>query len=363
MVEMSLVAPPKTVTCTVELKPAWSVLQSIMVIGKADYMLGFGEWVTQTAAALTEEQRHASSLLFNPLFGTTLPADEHWPDFPAYLAYLEAEDPAVMRDRALKRCCGDKDDDGEIEAPTLEEVLASEEVYLDLVRSHYIQKGMEDEFDRDRHAEAYTLLKDPPALNSRLTAYLRTMWETHLADEWARVEPMLNESVEAFQKFDHSQLDTAETFRAITGRILPEMWHEYFEDVEHITFIPSAHMGPYVGMHTDGKAARVFFGARLPEGVDVKSPALSRSELLVRLSALADDTRLRILELVTGEDELCAQDIMNRLDLSQSATSRHLRQLSATGYLIERRREGAKCYRLNRDRVDDIVEALSDFFS
>jgi DNA-binding MarR family transcriptional regulator len=52
-----------------------------------------------------------------------------------------------------------------------------------------------------------------------------------------------------------------------------------------------------------------------------------------------------------------------RLQLTQSATSRHLRQLSAAGYVVERRREGAKCYSLNRDRVTEMHHALEQFVS
>jgi ArsR family transcriptional regulator len=82
---------------------------------------------------------------------------------------------------------------------------------------------------------------------------------------------------------------------------------------------------------------------------------------MICLSALGDDTRLTILELLTHHNELCAQDIMNMLDLSQSSASRHLRQLTATGYLIERRREIAKCYSLNDERVEDTLRALKQF--
>ena len=52
---------------------------------------------------------------------------------------------------------------------------------------------------------------------------------------------------------------------------------------------------------------------------------------------------------------------MARLDVSQSAASRHLRQLSATGYLTERRRAGEKCYSLNRGRVSNTFHALDQF--
>jgi DNA-binding transcriptional ArsR family regulator len=52
---------------------------------------------------------------------------------------------------------------------------------------------------------------------------------------------------------------------------------------------------------------------------------------------------------------------MLRLDLSQSAVSRHLRQISAAGYITERWHDGSKCYRLNRERINDTLQALKRF--
>ena len=92
----------------------------------------------------------------------------------------------------------------------------------------------------------------------------------------------------------------------------------------------------------------------------VSSSTLSRSELLMRLNALANDTRLRIMELLAKEAELNTSDIMAQLGLSQSAASRHLEHLTATGYLIVRH-EGAKYYRLNPDRIDHTFKALKAF--
>jgi DNA-binding transcriptional ArsR family regulator len=197
-------------------------------------------------------------------------------------------------------------------------------------------------------------------MQQMIVQHLRWMWDNVMAAEWARVLPMLNESAAAFQRLDTSGMNVLEAIRAVTGRDLSG----HFEaQPEHIVFVPSAHIGPYVSwdLLDGGKTALMAFGARLPEGVQAVSPALSRSELLVRLSALADDTRLCILELLTHHDELCAQDIIEKLDLSQSAASRHLRQLTATGYLIERRREVAKCYSLNPRRVEDTLMALKRF--
>jgi ArsR family transcriptional regulator len=102
------------------------------------------------------------------------------------------------------------------------------------------------------------------------------------------------------------------------------------------------------------------FGARLPEGVTFSAPDLSRTELLVRLNALADNNRLRILKRISERGEQSSQEIIAHLQLSQPTVSRHLRQLTATGYLLERRCNG-KCYRLNPKRIQATLNALSTF--
>ena len=59
--------------------------------------------------------------------------------------------------------------------------------------------------------------------------------------------------------------------------------------------------------------------------------------------ALADETRLKILWLLLGEEELCVCDIMKVLGITQSKASRHLRYLFNTG-LVTDRREGLWMY-------------------
>ena len=106
---------------------------------------------------------------------------------------------------------------------------------------------------------------------------------------------------------------------------------------------------------------RFIVSARIPEGVPSHLSALSRSELLVRLNALADDTRLRILELLARQGEMSTPDVRAQLELSQSAVSRHLEHLTATGYLIGEREQGTNLYRLNPDRIDHTFKALKEF--
>ena len=58
--------------------------------------------------------------------------------------------------------------------------------------------------------------------------------------------------------------------------------------------------------------------------------------------ALSDETRLRILALLTA-GELCVCDLMAVLDLPQSTVSRHLAYLRNAG-LVEDRRQGVWMY-------------------
>ena len=53
--------------------------------------------------------------------------------------------------------------------------------------------------------------------------------------------------------------------------------------------------------------------------------------------AFADETRLRILNLLAQEKELCVCDIMAVLRLPQSKVSRHLGYLRNSGLVVDRR--------------------------
>jgi len=195
-----------------------------------------------------------------------------------------------------------------------------------------------------------------------IVSHLRMMWNEVLKDEWERVLPLVNESVEAFAQVDLAGMTDDEVMRFVTGQE-HEKWTELIESVDSVVFVPSAHMGPYLGAFHSDDVAWINFGARQPQGVLHGITDLSRAELLVWLSALSDDTRLRILGLIRERGELCAQEIIDILALTQSTCSRHLRQLTASGYLQERRQEIGKCYNLNLERFADTARAIESYIS
>ena len=121
------------------------------------------------------------------------------------------------------------------------------------------------------------------------------------------------------------QFNGIDTNDCTTGQTLGETkWKRGLESFERVIFVPTAHAGPYLGKFHGGDTLWVLFGARLPQGVRFHAPDLSRAEIIMRLSALTDDNRLRILKLVSEEGEQSSQDIMSHLTPSQTAQRHRL---------------------------------------
>jgi ArsR family transcriptional regulator, arsenate/arsenite/antimonite-responsive transcriptional repressor len=82
--------------------------------------------------------------------------------------------------------------------------------------------------------------------------------------------------------------------------------------------------------------------------------------------ALSDETRLQIMVLLLGREELCVCDFVGALGQTQSKISRHLRYLYNAG-LVQDRREGLWMhYRLSPDLKPEqatVVTALSQAVS
>jgi DNA-binding transcriptional ArsR family regulator len=355
---MEYIYAPPTVKVDFALAPAINVYESLNLLSSVDELSGLNAWVEQTAQALSPELRRVNNMLFGT--GTCMRPSATLPDFPAYIRWMEDREPSEFIRRAFWMVT-EEALPGE-PAPDVEVLIQDVETYVGYVERWYRFKKAEKgyTFNPQPLRDIHPYLSNPAALKQLIIDHLRTTWESVLKPEWERKLPLLQESIEAFQQMEYHNLTAVEAIRAVTGRDVSYLDWQWGE---HMIFVPSPHIGPYITPYTmdDSKTMWLLFGVRMPEGTRLRSNELSRSELNIRLSALADDTRLRILELVAQRGELCAQDIITMLDLSQSAASRNLRQLTATGYLTERRRETAKCYSLNYDRVDDTLKAMRRF--
>jgi DNA-binding transcriptional ArsR family regulator len=346
------------------LEPALNAFNSLSLLNKTEYLQGLDDWVTRTIAALPKERWHTHEVVFVGLYYAVEP-QRSYADFTDYIDDVARQDPLALRDRvfdAYANCPWNKSKAAGMRAAPLPAIetatlLADRETFLNYLRERFSPDHVIERIE----IEAHRLLNDPPAMKELIVSHLQYMWTEVMAAEWERARTLLQACVDAYRQIDFNGLSSVQATQQVVGHELDEHWQNTLSDAGRIVFVPSAHVGPYLMRFTAGTVTYLLFGARQPQGILGPSPDLSRSELLVRLMALADDTRLRILHLLAQRGEMCSPDIIRELELSQSAASRHLQQLSATGYIFERRRDGAKCYSLNGDHVDDTFRALSHF--
>jgi DNA-binding transcriptional ArsR family regulator len=351
--------PVEPVTPIVSLQPVYNQLESLMLLNDKN-MSGLGEWVHRARESMTLEQLHKNRLVTSGLFyAFSTIGDE--PSFGAYLDRLQSLPAESFQDRLLaayRRISPEGCSMTDLEPPEdaqRRKILASADSYLAFLGEHF------DNLDADLEAQAYRYVADPPAMKAVVIEHLRQMWDTHLGPEWTRVRPMLAKAVDAAQAAAVG-MGRREAMKLVTGRDVPNPWWERaVKDAQRVIMAPSAHLGPYLGKFISGRDLVVIFGARLPRGAAGEVPDVSRTEILTRLDALADENRLHILRMAAETGEVRAADIMTALDISQSAASRSLTQLTATGYLVERRKDGGKCYTLDLERIEDTLGSLRRF--
>jgi DNA-binding transcriptional ArsR family regulator len=356
--EASLVSPQTGSNISFGLEPAFNALHSLMLLAKIDHYSGLDEWVTRTVVVLPPDRRYMNHVVLIGVHYAVIPT-RSWSSFPLYLDDLARQDPVTLRDRVFAAYYGMGKEKsglaGGLMKPEIPELLADQTLYFSFLRERF------GTFDEEIEAEAHLLLNDPSKMKETILSHLRYMWTHVMAPEWERVLPLLQTCVDAYRQIDFGGKSIIEAIQQVTER-KPDDWCQKIAEVaDRVVFVPSAHIGPYQGRYTANRTLYYLFGARQPQGVASLSPELSRSELVVRITALADDTRLRILHFIARNGEQRSPDIIRQLDLSQSAASRHLQQLTATGYLTERWREGSKWYSLSNDRIDDTFKALTRF--
>jgi len=351
----------RTESSFVVVEPAINAFGSMLLVAKDEDDPGIHEWVTKTRAQMTGEELFRHKLVNIGFHYSIMPAAMGM-TFEAYLSDLDETPPSEFRVRLLSAyegtCLTEEARKSRNEPVDWNEVLSSAKRYVDFLRFRFGDELVNEEME----TRAYQYVIDPAALKQLTTGHIRWFWINHLQAEWERVRPMLEESAKAFNQVDVSDMTRLEIVKFVTGKEYDETkWGDDLENAKNLVFIPNAHLGPYIRTAKVRDNFYIYFGAHLPEGSEVRIPELDRAEIVARLSALADDTRLNILQMIAENGQMRSQEIMEAINLSQPSISRYLTQLTATGYLQERRESGAKVYILNKDRIEKTLKAVRAF--
>lgn len=219
-------------------------------------------------------------------------------------------------------------------------------------------------------ADVLPLIADPAQLKRRTIALYEGVWQTVYEEARAAELPMLREA--ALRGAAFADRGFAEAYAALTGQRVPDVLERPPSTITRVAFCPSAHLGGFISYIAYEPDLIVYFSAprlidrcRQRDASPAPFPAAGRSsasdqvDLLDAARALADPTRLRMLDLLL-EGELYAQEIVGRLGVAQSAVSRHLSQLERAGLVTVEARRGSKYYALNPDRFEAVAAALQE---
>lgn len=361
-----LLAPSSTLL-EVSLEPVYNLLNSLSGLEAIESNPGLDDWTIETSARLTNEQRTLVRIFFYYIGVEVLsnliepgPATE---SFPAFLNALAALDAVQLRDTILRHATESDTQhlhpDYEPHEPMDTRRALADVNYMIAYTERVSQK--DELIDRDLIIRLHALLVDAPQLKATLINFLRTMWDDYLAAEWERVRPILQQSVDALSQIDTSNIPIMVALQRIIGRDLNSVLEaSELAKFERIQFIPSKHNGPYITTFGNATTLRIVFGARIPPEMKHGDSPLDNAELLNRLKAMGDETRLNILIALRRQGELATGEIMDQFDLNKSAASRHLRSLHASGLINERRDVDGKgkFYTLSDEGIAEMVDTV-----
>jgi len=210
--------------------------------------------------------------------------------------------------------------------------------------------GIESEIPPETVAD---LVHDGQELKRRLVAALSRFWQVAYAAEFEATRPLMERSVAHWRAQPHNPI-FHDTFVAVTGRLVPETIEELLPDISRVTFVPSCYVGPYVAYSDHDQDLIIYYNCR---ATPLEAGVGGEIALYPPLKALADETRLQIISLLRGQ-ELYAQEIVERLDISQPAVSRHLNLMAAAGVLNIRRDGNAKYYSVAGEKLVRLADAI-----
>lgn len=210
--------------------------------------------------------------------------------------------------------------------------------------------------------EVAAILTSPDQLKRRTLALLEGFWNQSYGAEHERNLTEMQRSVRFAQAMSHPSVQV--TFSELTGHRLPEVIGSALNEVDRVMYSPSVHLGEFVQYVLYPPSLILYFN---PQTVLRNQPAqlrvqrtdqqLDTEKVLDGLRAMSDPSRMRIIEMLR-EREHYAQEIVARLNISQSAVSRHLSTLEDADIVTVRPANGMKYYAIDRVRLRQIAHHL-----
>jgi len=355
--DFNFMGPAKQNKVTFEVSALYNFFCSLSCINQD--LEGLTGWIpkmkSELPGKLLDDCRfytHPALLLYDTTFNDSK-------DFLEYLEKIEPEEIIEKELDSLEKKYRHYVED--MDFPSRDELVNNRKLYKEVIEKLYCCKG--HDVEDDLIEKGFNKFADIEIYKRELVNFVRTMWDYYFEEEWKREVSHVQSSVEAFDSLDFGSKSTNDIVKQIIERDeIPHILQESIDKGQDVIFIPSTHIGSYLLLISeDEKMVRVMTKARIPEGAVNRSIDMERSDLLIQLNGLSDDTRLQILRMASEGEAVTTQKVMDELKLSQSSASRHLNQLTAIGFLSARPEDRVKRYKINKNKIDSVFKLFNDY--
>jgi DNA-binding transcriptional ArsR family regulator len=220
-----------------------------------------------------------------------------------------------------------------------------EGIYNDpTVRATLLQRAAA--YGRPSRRLAELLLDDPAEFTAQFVCLLEDFWQSAFGREWHWLEPQLRASVT-----ESERLLATSGIWSVLGRLPShcrahpsrreleiDLPHEHTVDVSAsrpLVLSPSFFVWPQLRVSCDPPWPTTLIYAA-PQQFREAQPRIPPGELVGALRALADDTRLRVLNLI-AERPRSTQELAPLVGLSPAGLSKTLTRLTEAGFVTSRR--------------------------
>jgi DNA-binding transcriptional ArsR family regulator len=200
----------------------------------------------------------------------------------------------------------------------------------------------------------WEILGDPAGSRDRYAGLLRAYHDAWFASHYPEIEPFLLQRVKQGRRCI-GKLPPREVVARVTGGFTLQS-----SGARSVTLVPSYYAAPFVIVVREGPEVVLVYGVR-PAETDRGGRPIDLHTVKV-LKALADETRLRILQLLT-ERPLYGQQLAEALGVSHPTVSHHMAQLRIAGLTrTELAEDGSQTYSVQTEVLEQLCTELRTAF-
>lgn len=198
------------------------------------------------------------------------------------------------------------------------------------------------------------VLQDPKGARDRYLALLASHGEGWFSAHYPEQSLLLHQRAKQGRR-SIGKLPATEVIARVTGGFTLRS-----PSVRSATLVPSYYASPFVYVVKEGKDALLVYGVRPHETGEARAPVDQQTVKV--LKALADETRLRILQLL-AQRPLYGQQLAEMLGVSHPTISHHMAQLRIAGLTrTEMAEDGSQTYTVRADTLEHLFAELRAAF-